>query len=83
MTKEEIRDKVEDLYIKETDRFAFLNPNKLDDRYIEWLEQIVVKNLTIPFVTKRNWFEKLPLHWRLLYYFIGGIIIGLLLPYVW
>jgi hypothetical protein len=34
-------------------------------------------------VTKCNWFEKLPLHWRLLYYFIGGIIIGLLLPYVW
>jgi hypothetical protein len=34
-------------------------------------------------VTKRNWFERLPLHLRLLYYFIGGIIIGLLLPYVW
>lgn len=42
-----------------------------------------VKNLTIPVVTKRNWFEKLPLHWRLLYYFIGGVTIGLLLPYVW
>ena len=38
MTKEEIRDKVEDLYIKETNRFAFLNPNELDERYIEWLE---------------------------------------------
>ena len=42
-----------------------------------------VKNLTIPVVAKRNWFERLPLHWRLLYYFIGGIITGLLLPYVW
>ena len=33
--------------------------------------------------TRQNWFEKLPLHWRFLYYFIGGIIIGLLLPYIW
>lgn len=41
------------------------------------------EKLFIHGVTKRNWFEKMPLHWRLLYYFIGGIIIGLLLPYVW
>lgn len=34
-------------------------------------------------VTKRNWFEKLPLHWRYICYMVGGIIIGLLLPYVW
>ena len=34
-------------------------------------------------VTKRNWFQKLPLHWRYLYYMIGGILIGLMLPYVW
>lgn len=31
---------------------------------------------------KPNWFEKLPLHWRYMYYFVGGIIIGLLLPYL-
>ena len=42
-----------------------------------------VQALNIHNVTKRNWFEKLPLHWRLLYYFIGGIIIGLILPYVY
>ena len=45
--------------------------------------ETIVKIFSIPVVTKRNWFEKLPLHWCLLYYFIGGIIIGLLLPYVW
>lgn len=39
--------------------------------------------LNLTDVTKRNWFEKLPLHWKLLYYFVGGIIVGLLLPYVW
>jgi len=33
-------------------------------------------------VSKRNWFERLPLHWRYIYYMIGGIVIGLLLPYV-
>ncbi len=41
------------------------------------------EQLTIPVVTKRNWFERLPLHWRYLYYMVGGVIIGLLLPYVW
>jgi len=45
--------------------------------------ETIVKIFSIPVVTKRNWFEKLPLHWRLLYYFIAGITIGLLLPYVW
>ena len=43
----------------------------------------LVKKLTIPVVTKRNWFEKLPLHWKLAYHLIGGIIIGYLLHYVW
>lgn len=32
-------------------------------------------------LSKGNWFEKLPLHWKLTYYLIGGIAIGLLLPY--
>lgn len=32
---------------------------------------------------RRNWFEKMPLHWRYVYYMFGGIIIGLLLHYVW
>ena len=34
-------------------------------------------------VTKRNWFQRMDLHWRLLYYMILGIGIGLLLPYAW
>lgn len=43
----------------------------------------LVKKLTTPDVPKRNWFQKLELHWRLLYYWIFGILIGLLLPYAW
>ena len=54
MNTEEIRDKVEDVYIKETERFAFLDPNKIDIRYVEWLEQKLVKNLTIPCVSDRR-----------------------------
>ena len=34
-------------------------------------------------VTTRNWFEKLPLRWKLAYHMSGGIIIGYLLHYVW
>ena len=33
-------------------------------------------------VSKRNWFERLPLHWRYVYYMVGGILIGYLLHYV-
>ena len=33
-------------------------------------------------VSKRNWFERLPLHWRYIYYMVGGIVIGYLLHYV-
>ena len=44
MDKHKIRDKVEDLYIKKTQRFAFLDSTKLDDRYIEWLEKRIFIN---------------------------------------
>ena len=47
MTTKEIRDKVEDVYIKETGRFAFLDENKLDDRYVEWLENQVMNNFVL------------------------------------
>jgi len=50
MTKEEIRDKVEDLYIKDTERFAFLMPNQLDPIYVEWLELQVYSKLHQPTV---------------------------------
>ncbi len=51
-------------------------------KMLEALKQ-TVKLFAVPVVTKRNWFERLPLHWRYLYYMVGGVIIGLLLPYVW
>jgi len=34
-------------------------------------------------VTSSNAFERLPLHWKLIYYYIGGILTGLLLHYCW
>lgn len=38
--------------------------------------------LNISDATKRNWFQKMPLHWRYIYYMLGGIVIGLLLHYI-
>ena len=29
-----------------------------------------------------NWFEKLPIHWKYIYYLVGGIIIGVMLHYI-
>ena len=53
-----------------------------DKKHIHTFEQHQ-ENLNISDVTKRNWFQKMPLHWRYLYYMFGGIVIGLLLHYVW
>ena len=47
------------------------------------IEGYETEQLILHGVTKRNWFQRMPLHWRFIYYLIGGIIIGLLLPYVW
>ena len=33
-------------------------------------------------VSERNWFQRMPLHWRYLYYMGGGILLGLMLPYM-
>lgn len=30
----------------------------------------------------KNWFEKMPLHFRYTYYLIGGIIIGFLIGFI-
>lgn len=46
-------------------------------------KEYLVQNGELSNVTTRNWFEKLPLHWKLAYHLIGGIIIGYLLHYVW
>lgn len=46
-------------------------------------QEALVQNGELSNVTTRNWFEKLPFHWKLAYHMIGGIIIGYLLHYVW
>lgn len=61
---------------------------KIEDLLDRWEEgNMSVKDLQDELyllydVSKRNWFERLPLHWRYIYYLVGGIIVGLLLPYV-
>jgi hypothetical protein len=47
---------------------------------IEAMEEYAA--LRQPPVSKCNWFEQLPLHWRYIYYMVGGILIGYLLHYV-
>jgi hypothetical protein len=39
-----IRDKVEDLYIAESGKFAFLINTVMSPEYIQWLERKVLKN---------------------------------------
>ena len=47
------------------------------------IEKLLKNNGVLIDVTKRNWFERMPLWFKLLYYIIGGVLIGLMLPYVW
>ena len=74
-----------DLY---QDFFNFLSQEHNLTCTIEEMDEIIheaqafVKKFDIANVSKRNWFEKLPLHWRYIYYMVGGIVIGYLLHYV-
>lgn len=56
---------------------------RLSNLLTDFAEEDDTEKLFIHGVTKRNWFEKLPRHWQLLYYYIGGIITGLIILYVW
>lgn len=49
--------------------------------FLEWLN--AQENGRKAAVTSSNWFERWPLHWKLMYYFIGGIIVGALASYCW
>ena len=40
------------------------------------------QKLPIDLVSKRNWFEKLPLHWKLLLHTGVGVLLGLTIAYV-
>ena len=42
------RDILEDQFIKETGRFAFLDPNKINPEYVEWLEKELIKGQSLP-----------------------------------
>jgi hypothetical protein len=39
MKASENRDKLENMFIEETERFAYLDPNVLNPEYVEWLEE--------------------------------------------
>lgn len=72
---------------QEIEAFKWMTKKGYDRKASKDISQILVKylneQLILHGVTKRNWFQRMPLHWRFIYYLIGGIIIGLLLPYVW
>lgn len=40
------------------------------------------KQLTLNDISKRNWFERLPLHKRYLFYWFTGIALGLVIPII-
>lgn len=41
------RDKLEDLFIKDSGQFAFVDPSKLNPKYIEWLEDKALENIEL------------------------------------
>ena len=42
------RDVLEDQFIKETGQFAFLDPSKLNPKYVEWLENKLIQEQSLP-----------------------------------
>ncbi len=59
MTKEEKRSKLEDVFMKVSGQFAFLDPQTLNPKYIEWLEDLMIKSETLsPLEKLHDWCEK-------------------------
>ena len=54
-----------------------LNNNTINKNRVDLLLYLFEKR-TDP----KNWFEALPLHWRYIYYMLGGILIGFLLSHI-
>lgn len=62
-------------FINETGSHPFA-----DQKYIKWLEERLVKRSdSLTGISAPNWFERLPIFWRYVWYMMGGIFIGLLL----
>lgn len=85
MEKHELMDVLEDLQIEAWNENTGSNEADLDyrEKVYTLIEGLLKNNGVLIDVTKRNWFERMPLWFRLLYYMVGGILIGLMLPYVW
>jgi len=76
-TAEKVLNRIlKDKFENNKQEYVFFSAN---DRYsiIEAMEEYA-KQVKIADDSKRNWFEKMPLHWRYIYYMAGGILIGLI-----
>jgi hypothetical protein len=76
-----------------SDMAKYKNSSDMEKQILELMDRFDEGNMSIndleqellvvyTHVSKRNWFERLPLHWRYIYYMVGGILIGYLLHYV-
>ena len=85
MKRYELLDELEELQDYADENNIGSNEAELEYRELvaSLIEKLLKNNGILIDVTKRNWFERMPLWFRLLYYMIGGILIGLMLPYVW
>jgi len=85
MKRYELLDELEELQDYATDNNIGSNESELEYRELvaNLIEKLLKNNGILIDVTKRNWFERMPLWFKLLYYMIGGMLIGLILPYVW
>ena len=55
----------------------------IENLLIEYHQAKVKENELLHSVTKRNWFEKLSLHAKLLLHTGVGVLLGLTIAYVW
>jgi hypothetical protein len=85
MKRYELLDELEELQDYADENNIGSNEAELEYRELvaNLIEKLLKNNGILIDVTKRNWFERMPLWFRLLYYMVGGILIGLMLPYVW
>ena len=64
-------------------KLDFGSINAIEELLADYHQYKVKENELLHLVTKRNWFEKLPLHMKLILHIWVGVWLGLTIAYVW
>ncbi len=56
---------------------AYIMPEETEEYIVNFYTDVLHNHYKNEYFGERlNWFQRMPLHWRYIYYMVGGVIIG-------